>query len=414
MHVWCRCVRDAGPDVTGRKVMRIVINGAGIAGPMLAYWLRQSNHEVLLVEQSPQLRAGGYIVDFWGVGYDIAEKMGVLPRIRELGYQVGEVRFVDGDGGKTGGFSVDVFGRATGDRFTSVLRSDLSETIFNALDANVETIFGDSIAGLHEQRDCVRVDFEHAPAREVDLVIGADGLHSRVRDLVFGPEADYEVSLGYYVAAFQVDGYRPRDELVYVTHGVPGRQISRFTMRGDRTMFLFVFREEYMDGRAPASVTENKAVLRNVFGNVGWESPHILAEMEQVADVYFDRVSQIRMDRWCNGRTALVGDAAACVSLLAGEGTGLAMAEAYVLAGELARAGEDYRAAFARYQERMMPFIGAKQASAEKFASSFAPRTAIGIRFRNLVTRLLVIPPVADYFIGRDLRDDIELPNYSF
>jgi 2-polyprenyl-6-methoxyphenol hydroxylase-like FAD-dependent oxidoreductase len=136
--------------------------------------------------------------------------------------------------------------------------------------------------------------------------------------------------------------------------------------------------------------------------------------MENVNGIYFDRVSQIRMDRWTTGRTALVGDAAACISRLAGEGTGLAMGEAYVLAGELRACGGDHSVAFARYQERMMPFIKGKQTSAEKFASSFAPKSAFGITFRNLVTRLLRLPFVADFFIGHDLRDVVALPDYGF
>ena len=130
--------------------MRIAINGVGIAGPTLAYWLRKSGHEVLLVEEAPQLRSGGYVIDFWGVGYDIAEKMGLIPRIRELGYQVREVRFVDRHGRKSGGFSVDVFGRLTNGRFTSLRRSDLAATIYQALDGKVETIFGDSVARIED------------------------------------------------------------------------------------------------------------------------------------------------------------------------------------------------------------------------------------------------------------------------
>jgi 2-polyprenyl-6-methoxyphenol hydroxylase-like FAD-dependent oxidoreductase len=136
--------------------------------------------------------------------------------------------------------------------------------------------------------------------------------------------------------------------------------------------------------------------------------------MKDVKGLYFDRVSQIRMNRWAEHRTALVGDAAACVSLLAGEGTGLAMAEAYVLAGELRLHGGDDGVAFARYQQRLMPFLRRKQQSAAKFASSFAPKTAFGITFRNLITRMLRIPFIADFFVGRDLRDDITLPDYGF
>jgi 2-polyprenyl-6-methoxyphenol hydroxylase-like FAD-dependent oxidoreductase len=218
--------------------MRIIINGAGIAGPTLAYWLGQGRHDVLLVEAASELRRGGYVLDFWGLGYDIVEKMGLLPRVRDLGYQVREVRFVDRHGRKCGGFSVDVVSRLTNGRVTTLRRSDLAATIYGALDGTVETIFGDSVASIEEVGGCTRVGFDHAPPREADLVIGADGLHSRVRRLAFGPQAEFEVSLGYHVAAFEVEGYRPRDELVYVSHGVPGRQISRWSMRDDKTLFL--------------------------------------------------------------------------------------------------------------------------------------------------------------------------------
>jgi 2-polyprenyl-6-methoxyphenol hydroxylase-like FAD-dependent oxidoreductase len=394
--------------------MRIVINGVGIAGPTLAFWLSKSGHEVTLVEQAPGLRRGGYLIDFWGIGYDIADKLGLIPQIRELGYQVKEVRFVNRKGRKTGGFSVDVFHRLTKDRFTSLPRSDLAAIIYQALDGQVETIFGDSIAGIEDAGQFVRVSFDHAASREVDLIIGADGLHSRVRQLAFGAEADFEVSLGCHVAAFQLDGYGPRDELVSVSHGVPGRQVSRISMRDDKTLFLFVFRDEYLPARGASTEEQRKTVLKNVFAEVGWECPQILSAMEKVSEIYFDRVSQIRMDRWASGRTALVGDAAACVSLLAGEGTGLAMAEAYVLAGELRVCDGDYASAFARYQDRMMPFLKAKQESALKFASSFVPKTAVGIAFRNVMTRLMGLPFIAEFLIGRELRDDVVLPDYGY
>jgi 2-polyprenyl-6-methoxyphenol hydroxylase-like FAD-dependent oxidoreductase len=394
--------------------MRIAINGAGIAGPTLAYWLRESGHEVLLIEESPQLRSGGYAVDFWGVGYDVSEKMGLLPRIKEVGYQVSEVRYVNRDGRKSGGFSVDVFRRMTKGRFTELRRSDLAATIYDALGGQVETIFGNSVARIEDKGNRVRVDFDNAAPREVDLVIGADGLHSRVRRLVFGPESAFEVSLGYHVAAFEIEGYRPRDELVAVSHAVPGRQILRLSLRDEMTLFLFVFRDEYLAAESPSSEYECKSVLTNVFADVGWECSRILAAMEDARGVYFDRVSQIRMNCWTKGRTALIGDAAACVSLVAGEGTGLAMAEAYVLAGELHGCGDDHIAAFARYQERMMPFLKRKQESAVSFISSFAPRSAFGIAFRNHVSRLLRIPFIADFFIGRAVRDDVKLPDYRF
>jgi 2-polyprenyl-6-methoxyphenol hydroxylase-like FAD-dependent oxidoreductase len=388
--------------------VKIVINGIGVAGPALGYWLTKGGHEVLLVEEAPCLRAGGYIVDFWGIGYDIAEKMGLVGEVRRLGYEVREVRFVGRDGRQRGGFDISVFGRMTRDRFTSVSRSDISATLYRAVEGKVEAIFGDSVAGIDEQDNGVRVTFDHAPPRDADLVIGADGLHSRVRRLAFGADAKFITPLGYHVAAFEVAGYRPRDELVYVSHGLPGRQVSRFAMREDRTLFLFVVRDEYLRSGEP------KSVLREAFAGAGWEWPQIEAELARASDLYFDTVSQVRMERCTSGRTALVGDAAACVSLMAGEGTGLAIAEAYILAGELHACGDDYRAAFARYEQRLMPFLRSKQASAVAFASSFAPKTSLGIAFRDRATKLMRVPAIAELFIGRALRDNIALPDYGF
>jgi 2-polyprenyl-6-methoxyphenol hydroxylase-like FAD-dependent oxidoreductase len=388
--------------------VNVIVNGLGVAGPALAYWLTKWGHDVLLVEQAPCPRVGGYVVDFWGIGYDVVEKMGLIAEIRRLGYQMREVRFVDRHGLKRGGFDVGVFGRMTNDRFTSVPRSDVSATIYRAIEGKVETIFGDSVAGIQDHGNGVRVAFDRSPTRDADLVIGADGLHSRVRQLVFGSESDFEVSLGYHVAAFEVEGYRPRDELIYVSHGLPGRQVSRLSMRDDKTLFLFVFRDEYMSGDDP------KAILGNAFAGVGWEWPRIERELERAHGIYFDAVSQIRMDRWTKGRIALVGDAAACVSLMAGEGTGLAIAEAYVLAGELHASAGDFATAFSRYEQRLMPFVRKKQESAARLASSFAPKTSVGIAFRNAVTKLMQVPFIAEFVVGRDLRDDIDLPKYDF
>ena len=261
----------------------------------------------------------------------------------------------------------------------------------------------------------MRVAFEHGSARDFDLVVGADGLHSRVRQLAFGPEDQFERRLGYWVATFEVEGYRPRDELIYVARALPGRQVARIALRGDRTMFLFVFRAELIPKSEPSNLPETRALLHYLFEDTGWESPQILQAMEVVEDIYFDRVSQIRMETWSKGRVMLIGDAASAVSLLAGEGTGLAITEAYVLAGELNRAKGDYRAAFSNHENRLRPFVRGKQVSAGKFASSLVPKTPMGIWIRNQATRLMRLPRVADWLIGRSvsMSDDFDLPNYG-
>jgi 2-polyprenyl-6-methoxyphenol hydroxylase-like FAD-dependent oxidoreductase len=393
--------------------VRVAINGAGIAGGCLAYWLERNGHEVVLIEKASQFRTGGYVVDFWGVGYTVAERMGILPEVRGHGYTFREVRDVDEHGRKVGGFSTDSLRQSLMDRFTSIPRGDLAAAIYRTIGSRVETLFDNSISAIDQSATGVRVSFEQGSARQFDLVIGADGLHSTVRALVFGPECQFEKPLGYRVATFEVEGYRPRDELVFVTYTTPSRQVGRFALRGDRTTFSFIFSGEKPTGPEPRNATERKAALRHAFADAGWECPQILHAMDQISDVYYDRVSQIRMDGWSRGRVMLIGDAAACVSLLAGEGAGLAMTQAYVLAGELNRAGQDYRAAYRRYEQLMRPFVEAKQKLALYFASAFVPKTWAGVWLRNQVTKLMAFPPLAHYFFVRHMRDDFDLPNYE-
>ena len=390
--------------------MKVLISGAGVAGPCLAYWLAHHGFEPTIVERAPALRTGGYVIDFWGAGYDVAERMGVLPQILAHGYKVGEVRLVDRDGKKVGGMPVRAFDRITHGRFASVARSDLAAALYRALDGRVETIFGDTITAIEDTGNDVRVAFEHGAPRTFDLVIGADGLHSQVRRLAFGDGPEIERYLGLKVAAFQAEGYRPRDELVYMLHRDVGQEVGRFTMRDDRTMFLFVFTDA--DPALPEGVAAQKAVLRRTFASTGWETPAILDALDRTDALYIDRVSQIRMEKWSQGRVALVGDAAFCVSLLAGQGTALAMVAAYVLAGELAQARGDHAQAFARYRERLATLITTKQDGARKLSSFFAPPSRFSLFLGNQITKLMAIPFVANLAIGREIRDKIDLPAY--
>jgi 2-polyprenyl-6-methoxyphenol hydroxylase-like FAD-dependent oxidoreductase len=371
--------------------------------------------EPTIVEQAPMLRTGGYIIDFFGAGFEIAERMGLLPEILSKGYQVQEVRVVDRQGRRVAGFSAESFWRAAGGRYTSLPRGDLAATIFGSLRGKIETIFGDSITRVEQSQQSVRVSFEKGPARDFDLLVGADGLHSRVRELAFGPQSQFEKYLGYKVAAFEAPSYIPRDELAFVMYIEVGQQVSRFTMRGDRTMFLFIFEDGSVE-RGTESVHAQKALLRKRFGSSGWECAEILNALDAASDLYFDRVSQIRMQKrqglWTQGRISLVGDAASCVSLLAGQGSALAMTAAYILAGELHRSHGDYTLAFQRYQDLFGPFVLKKQQTALRFAGYFAPRSKLSLFARNQAMNLMRIPWVADLVVGGDFADKIAIPQY--
>ena len=390
----------------------VLISGIGIAGPTLAYWLKAAGYQPTLVERAPALRSGGYVVDFWGLGYDIAERMGLMEDINRIGYHVREVRIVGDRGQRLTGFGTSVFDELTNGRFVTLARSGLSRLLFEKARAGTETLFDDEIADLREQDDAVQVRFKRAGERRFDLVIGADGLHSDVRDLAFGPQDRFEKRLGYAVAAFEVRGYRPRDEDAYLMYGQPGRMLGRFTQRGDRTLFLFVFATD--GGLLPAAPDQQKAMLREIYRDSKWECPEILDELDRAQELYFDSVSQIRMTRWSRGRIALVGDAAFCVSLLAGQGTALAMISAYVLAGELARADGRYDTAFGNYEGLLRDYICSKQRGAERFAGAFAPKTAWGMWFRNRVIGTFAIRGLARYVVGRDIIDTVRLPEYRW
>jgi 2-polyprenyl-6-methoxyphenol hydroxylase-like FAD-dependent oxidoreductase len=390
----------------------ILISGAGIAGPTLAFWLKAAGFEPTLVERAPALRHGGYVIDFWGLGYDIAERMGLIAEINRVGYKAQEMRIVDDRGHAAAGFGTRVFTDLTRGRYVTLARSDLSLLLFESLKGITEVIFDDEIVSLEEQSDGVRVQLRRSGERRFDLVVGADGLHSVVRKLAFGTEQQFEKNLGYIVAAFEAGGYRPRDENVYLMYGQPGRMIGRFTLRDDRTLFLFVFAA---DGDSlPATLDEQKALLRRRYAAGKWECPAILSELDRATEVYFDPVSQIRMTNWSKGRVVLLADAAFCVSLLAGQGSALAMISAYVLAGELAAAGGQYRQAFDAYEARLRPFIETKQRGAERFAGAFAPKTRWGLRFRNEVVKAFSIPGLARLVIGREIIDTLRLPDYDF
>ena len=382
------------------RSLRVAINGIGVSGPTLAYWLRRAGHDPVLFEKAPSLRTGGYMVDFWGLGYEIADRMGLVPTLRERCYLMERLRMVDARGREDAELDLAPMRAMLGGRFISLARSDLAAALFN-LCKDTPARFGVSISGIEPRDDGVLARLSDGGVERFDLVVGADGLHSRVRELVFGPQERFERPLGCHVAAFRLAGYPRRDELTYVSHTVRNRQVGRVSLRGDETLILLICRSELIE--ADLRRADAKRALRRAFGDMQWEVPKILDRMDDVDDVYFDRVSQISLPRWFSDRVALIGDAAACPSLLAGEGTGLGMVEAYVLAEELDRAREDFSRAYAAYEGRLRAFVARKQKAAVRFRGFFAPRTRLALTVRKLAIRAMSMPFMAKRLLARSL-----------
>ncbi len=390
----------------------ILVSGAGIAGPTLAYWLLRRGFAPILIERGPHLRESGYVIDFWGVGFDVAERMDLIPALREAGEIIERIVFVSEEGKLRSELGGNLLARSLGDRFLSIQRGDLASAIYRTIEYDGEMIFGDSIAGLSAGAEGVEVTFDRGSPRSFDLVIGADGLHSVVRTALFGPREKFERYLGYYAASFLASGYSKRDEHAYLNYAAPGRQISRYTLRDGRTGFLLVFenRDKLVD--LAHDRYAQKQVLRHTFSREPWiEWSEIEKHLDACDDLYFDSVSQITLPCWSGGRIALVGDAAYCPSLLAGEGAAFAMAGAYILAAELERADGDYARAFAAYESRFRPFIERKQKSARGFAASFAPKTSFGLFVRDQVIRLSAIPVVGNFLMRHFVADRFVLPD---
>ena len=392
------------------KSRTVLISGVGIAGPTLAWWLQHYGFAPTLVERAPTLRLGGYMIDFWGIGFDVAQRMGLVPALRRHGYAIEQLRLVDRDSAQIAAIDVSELRSALGDRLVSLLRSDLANQVYASLEGRVETLFGDSIVGIDDIGDSLFVRFERSPARAFDLVVGADGLHSNVRSLVFGPEWKLAKHLGYQVAVFTTSEYPHREERSYVCYNTPGRQIARYALRDGRSAFFFILIAPPVC--RPADEAGQRAVLEEMYRDEGWECSQILDAMRRADDLYFDDASQIRMGHWSQGRVALIGDACFCPSLLAGQGAALAMGAAYILAGELKACGGDHAPAFHQYQERLSQFIGSKQQAAEKFGLWFAPATQPGLFVRNQLTRLASWPLLARWMGSWMLADHFDLPQY--
>ncbi|MGW0803419.1 FAD-dependent monooxygenase [Nonomuraea sp. NPDC002799] len=360
----------------------VLISGAGVGGPVLAYWLARSGFRVTVVERARTLRSSGNPVDVRGPALTVAERMGVIPRLRQAATGNAGLSFVDAGGRRAGRMDMGAQQRA-GE--IELPRGDLASILYEAGRDDADYLFDDSITTLHQDGRGVDVTFERAAPRRFDLVIGADGLHSVTRRLTFGAEEGHVRHMGLYVATTPLGGGTGRGRDV-VMHNAPGKAIAVSPTPGGDLAF-FLYRSPAEPGFDPRDTEQHKRMLATAFAGVGWRAPELLERVRAAQDLYFDSVSQVRLSRWWNGRVALLGDAASCVSLF-GDGSTLAMAGAYTLAGELSASPGDPQAAFSRYEAAHRLLVDPKQRNIGRAASLIVPATRGGIVARNLATRL--------------------------
>ena len=371
----------------------VLVSGASVAGPTVAYWLNRYGFRVTVVERTPELRAGwgGHAVDLFGASVEVAERMGILPQVVQARTGTDRISFE-----RPGRSPVDVdmnrLVAGISGRHVEVIRGELASILHGATRDDVEYVFADSIRTLEQDQDGVQVTFEHGTPRRFGLVIGADGLHSLVRRLSFGPEDRFRHYLGGYLAVFTVPNYLGLDGrmLTYVT---PGRLAAMYPVRQTgqaRAGFLFRRAEELdYDHR---DVHQQRRLLREEYGREHWHVPRLLAEMDGADDFYFDSISQIRMSSWSNGRVSLVGDAGYSPGPAVGGGTSLAMVGAYVLAGALCDAGGDPTRALPAYEREMQETVRRSRAIGPTTMKTLIPRTSrevwVTLQLMRLVPRL--------------------------
>jgi len=386
---------------------KILVSGASIAGPTAAFWLHRHGFEVTVVEQAPALRAGGSAVDFRGEQLAILRRMGLLADIEARSTRMGDVTIVDADGR----FEARVPSAVMSGE-VEIPRGDLSRILYEHTKDKVEYVFDDRITALTEHAGGVDVTFAKGAPRTFDLVIGADGAHSGVRSLVFGPERDFATHLGYYAAHFSVPNHLGLDHAgqMYAEPGI-GAMVTSAIDRDALGVTLFFASEPLAYDRR--DIEQHKRILTDKFRGGGWELPTLLAGLARTDTLFFDSLSQVRLDKWSKGRVVLVGDAAWSAGP-GGGGTGLAMVGAYVLAGELAtNSGHDQ--AFAAYERIIRPTAKMGQNQARRAGGFFAPDSRRGIRSRKHVYRVLDTKPLnglLTWLINRTA-DSIELPDYT-
>jgi 2-polyprenyl-6-methoxyphenol hydroxylase-like FAD-dependent oxidoreductase len=338
--------------------MKVLISGAGPAGLTAAYWLLRYGYRPTLVERAPSLPVGGYKIDVRGAALEVLRQMGVHDAVVAAHTDMQGAMLVDRNGNVINRMSGDDFGHRVGGD-VEIVRGTLCQILTDHL-GDVELLFGETIQGITQSSDSAQIQFTKNGAREFDLVIGADGLHSNVRKIVFGEESQFLRDLGMYLCVYSVPNYLNLDRME-IQYSKLGRIAAIWSSRGDATAkacfgFVASSRIDLRDR------VQQQQAIRAVYEGIGWEVPRLLEMMPTASDWYFDMAAQINMPEWSLGRVVLVGDAAYCASPMSGQGTSIALIGAYVLAGELAAAAGAFPRAFAEFESVIRPFVESNQA----------------------------------------------------
>jgi 2-polyprenyl-6-methoxyphenol hydroxylase-like FAD-dependent oxidoreductase len=380
--------------------MRAIIIGAGIAGLAAALRLRQIGWDTLLIERAPQRRGGGYGVSFGGIGYDAAERMGILPALKDKAFVTSELVYHKTNGERR--FSLD---RATiaatmGQRSMNILRGDVETVLYEAVADTVEIRFATTITAVEQDEHAVHATLSDGTVEHADLLIGADGLHSATRALVFGPEDDYRLDLQHMVAVYMLDK-RPAAiaEGTTGTLSQGGRTVAVISVGDGRNVAFFGYRT---DRGTPGD--DPHKVLPEVYGDMGWVVPEALAGLATTDSIYFDTISQMVLDRWSHGRVVLLGDAAWCVTLFAGYGSALAVGGADLLGTALQNNPGDIRTALTTWEAGLRPEVDKKQKLGRRVKGVYAPANPVVLWLSQLPLRLASLSPVRRYMTRRYIK----------
>jgi 2-polyprenyl-6-methoxyphenol hydroxylase-like FAD-dependent oxidoreductase len=365
-------------------VTDVLISGAGVAGPTLAYWLGRNGFQVTVIERSAGLRSSGNPVDVRGPALPVADAMGIVPQLRAAATRATAMRVVDATGRQVA--RVRMRGDGGAGPEVELPRGDLAAVLYRAAREHAEVVFDDTITGLRQDSGGVEVTFDRSAPRRFDLVVGADGLHSTVRRLAFGPESRYIRHVGLYVATLPLgQAAEPLDEVVLFN--TPGRLVSVHPGRGD-ALAAFIFRGPAVPDLDYRDTARHRQLVTDAYAGAGWRVPELLERVRDTDDLYFDAVSRVRLPAWSTGRVTLVGDAASCVSLL-GDGSSLAMAGAYALAMALATNRDRQDEALRRYERAHRARVRPKQRNIRFAAGLLVPKSGPGLAVRNLAARAM-------------------------